>query len=434
MKPLKGIPIEDLLIIGTHYPVETYPGSVAHLDEVNWTERHFWSGGTLLRDRIRDWRNSAPTLWLCGDTHYSDHLTLEGQHFVMTGRLGTRTGTSSSQVRRQAKIVCIGCTGSAPMVHTLTRTPLGHVDHPDLGRWEHSEAGVRSLQKVVQVVTPAVAEASRSDRVDASGTLEHVAVPIGTVQLVRPGVSGVNLVDRVDASTQAVESPTANGSLEVIDEVLQSEVLATIRDRRLYSLGRFNTSASEVTLSWVSIGPLLNEEGMFANLVDRMVSWLRRRLASSPQDDSVFERTLLLGIDCWGAVLASQISVMTAAANICVAARAKGRHHTALETVSPTVFDAVKRSNVIVLVSDVVATARSLRYVHDEIVAGLPDETSRKCRWLALSVICDSSQTRPVDSSFIEAHGTACAKLRMPILPTTALPDEQILPPRLSFA
>jgi hypothetical protein len=61
------------------------------------------------------------------------------------------------------------------------------------------------------------------------------------------------------------------------------------------------------------------------------------------------------------------------------------------------------------------------------------DSQASRLRWLALSIICDHAQARRVACSFLENHSSACVDLRMPVLSYDALPEENILPPIISF-
>ncbi len=389
---------QELLVVMTHFPVEEFQSSLVPDEEDNFNARHIWVRGRELAKRIGSWRarNGSKTLWLSGDVHLPYRTSCYGIEFVTVGRLGTRTGRESQQAR-EAKLIEVFPTDTSTRISTFTYRMPGHSDRTAGGNWE------------VQTSTIAKDRANRRiKRVALSGrnTGESAFSPSGT-----PIVSST--------------------PVETINADVEKRILATIAERKLYSVGRFETHEAIVSLSWVSVGPLLNTTGVLPGVLDAMHGWLTEKL-SFPKNPKAFEQTVFLGIDCWGAVLASQLSVLTGALNFCVASRGAGLHYTTHERISDTVVKAVKKRRYVVLVHDVVGTGQSLKLIRDELTTKLRADAKRK-EWLALSVIADRSRDRSATCSFLAAHGSACASLPMPILPKEQLPDQRILPPLLNF-
>jgi hypoxanthine-guanine phosphoribosyltransferase len=388
-------PKKDLLVIATHYPAVISQDSVADYVEKDpdYHRRHEWRGGKPLRERIREIRRreKAPTLWLCGDIHQPEHICIEeGQFSVTTGRLGTATPTADSAIPRQVKLIQIERSSKRAVVYTASFHAKGHSENPHLGEWKTQSSSMR---------TPAEAESQSGPPLPAKAAEEVV-----TPETVSEARTAVELID--------------DGSLE-------RRILDVIAQNDLYTIGRFNTADDQASLAWLSIGPLLNEPGILASIIDRMATQLiRQQEEASLQAKDI----VLLGIDCWGAVLASQLSIITGSPNFCLAARGRGEFSTPQETVSDTVCRRIQQAKVVVLVSDVVATGSTMKWVRSEVTA----RVQVPLKWCALCIVADKLQQR--DLAFLDAFGVACGALRMPIVAKDAIPDERILPARLSFA
>jgi len=423
---IKKIPTDAVLIIGTHYPVHSYMGHGAPFDEDDplWSKRHLWHQGEILAGRIRQLRERPQVMWLCGDIHKSVNISHNNQRFMATGRLGTMTGGADSQVRRQARLIQV-VRPSAADAKLLQYVPMGHSSQPHLGSWIIvPEEFTNLLTNDPAVPHPPTPKKTRGQK---------VSKPLST-DLIAPGGDDLSKPDRnlEVGSVAPVRRPATTvpqEKLQVIEMNLQEELLRTIRESHLYHFGRFDTSETEVSLAWIPIGPLLNEGSILSSTINSMAKWLRRQIQCD--DVATVESSVLLGMGCWGAVLASQLSVLTGIRNLCLAERGGGQHYVEAETLTSDLFGELRECQTFVLVSDVVATGLSLGRLHKKICVGI--EGAKNARWLALSVLCDEAQNRSTDTSFLETHGTACKVLRMPILSADALPDESILPPIISF-
>jgi hypoxanthine-guanine phosphoribosyltransferase len=391
------LPKSDLLIVATHYPAVISQDSVADYIEKdpNYHRRHEWREGKPLRERIRGIRRRehAPTLWLSGDIHQPEHICVEREHFfVTTGRLGTATPSSDSAIPRQAKLIEIDRVTKEAVVFTASFHARGYAENAHVGDWKTEKSPMRTPAEVLS--------ASVSGVVDES-------ITTSTVPLRAP-------------------VPAVPREIEVLDDgSLASRILDIIAEKKLYTIGRFHTSDELASLAWVSIGPLLNEPGILPSVINRMALWLEKRFA---QDGLKPGEGVLIGVDCWGAVLASQLSVITGSPNFCIAARGRGAHSTPHETISDRVCQRIEQVKLVVLVADVVGTGSTMKWVHDEVTK----KVNGPLVWCALSIVADRLQSRPLE--FLNAFAVACGDLRMPVLAKDAVPDERILPARLSFA
>jgi hypothetical protein len=212
-------------------------------------------------------------------------------------------------------------------------------------------------------------------------------------------------------------------------------------------MGRFETAKTQVSLGWVSMGPLLaaapqqlssfsTSTPLLPLVVSQMRAWILRK-ASEMRTPVESNSVVLLGIDCWGAVIASQLSIMTGWRNFCLAGRGGGAHHTTFERVTPRVIREINAASVVIFVTDAIASGNTLIQIKDEInqkrkLSGLRPGR-RKIRWLAAAILCDETTERGKDLDFIEAIGCACKKLRIPLLDPACLPAFDILPATLKF-
>lgn len=397
------LPEQDLLVVANHFLPFTPENLLFDYNEGNptWHESHVWVAGKPLQDRICKWReqHGQPTLWLCGDIHQPLHQVVQPQQYVVTtGRLGTPTPGADSAIKRQARLIEVSRSRGEATVWTCNFEPAGHHENPNLGTWKVECSNLRYGGAGPAVAAPAPA----------------TLVPTVTATSVVPA-AGV---------------PHPLSTICAIDSQIEERVLQAVREKDLYSIGRFHTGEKEVSLAWVSVGPLLNEPGLLRGVISCMSRWFSKKLTEFGLKPN---EVVILGIDCWGAVLASQLSVLSGSTNFCLAARGRGEHNIGHETVSQSVCEALTHSKAVLAVSDVIATGNTLRWVYDEVVAKAGAEVATSLRWLSFSVICDPAQHRTADCLFLSDQATVCAGLRMPILSREAIPDETTFPATLSF-
>ncbi len=400
MSLVKQLTLDDsgLLVVISHHPsgVDKRLDAPFDEDDPSWYAKHIWSKGEPLYDRILR-LSRRPVLWLSGDIHRDWYVAAEHMHSVATGRLGTSTDAPSSQVRRQARLITISSNADGHSQLFEYVVP-GHTDQVHIGRWEAKQ---RAPDKY-----------SRGDT---------TASPVAIATTVAPPVD-TRIASTTVNKTKATQAPL----IEIFSPDLQKKILETIASNNLYYVGRFATNDNESSLSWVSIGEVLDNGELLLSVVTEMAKVAHQKVRPESRNDAAF-----IGIDSWGAIIASQLSVMTGIGNYCIAARAEGLTHTASEKISETVIQAINTKKHIILVTDVIGSGRSTRYVYDSLVRSLdhPDEAN----WGIFSVICDDQCPRNSRLDFASACLTACKDLRMPILNNNDLPPESILRPDISF-
>lgn len=374
------VPKRDLLIVASHNPIYI-PSDWKDASDTKWIEKRVWMKRAFdCRYRIESLRGRAPTLWLSGDAHVPDFRIMNGLHHVITARFGT--AALNDATRRQARVISVATDprNSTVETHSWEMPETSHFDEPDRGTWVKNKRGF-----------PGAVEASSNG---ARSPLETIAA--------------------------------TSREVECLNENLEEQILSSISSSGLYHVGRFQTTKDIVQLSWVSIGPLLNHGGIFALTVDRMFEFLeRKKLLVHP------EKTLIVGVDCWGAILASQLSVVTGLRNLCVAARTRGARYTETEQLTKQASVKIATYDTIILVTDVIATGSTLHFVYERVSARR--RRRNPIRWIALSLICDPTQDWSRGHPFLSENGTACSRLRMPLLSEESLPEASILPSKISL-
>lgn len=386
----------ELLVVASHHPASTVLGVNGPFDEADpgWQAKHIWNDGFPVHDRLQQLAE-CPILWLSGDIHRDAYVVDGAVHAIVTGRFGSST-KHASQMRRQARVVRINTSGDSDSL-LYEYVPQGHVDHPHTGKW------------TCKVSKPEKHSRPAFDAPPSSVFPESPRLP-------------------ADSSSHDKAASTTSSSPQLLSGPLQAEILTLIAEERLYSLGRFTTSDDESALAWISIASLMDQEAILGSCMNEMSKWWREQSQENPD-----ARAILIGIDSWGAILASQISIMTGIRNQCVAARAQGLTHSESEQISDSVRQAVKDVEVVVLICDVVGTGRSVNHVYQKLIGDLGDTSKARKRWFVLSVFCDELRERGNNLDFVDGNFTIVKDLRMPILPNALLPDESILPSTISF-
>lgn len=393
----------DLLVVASHHPTCPYVSVDAPFDEsnTNWREQHLWENAYPLYSRLIS-NVESPVLWLSGDIHRPAHVIEGSMQSVVTGRFGTATNNTPSQIKRQGRVLFISSAGESQS-WLCEFVPPGHTDQAQLGHWTISEQSPETHTK----------SARRTSRSSA-----HLNTPQAVAVTSAPFCAEI--------STPVTSSMA--GSVQLLSELLQDMLLHAIANERLYSLGRYSTSEFESTLAWIPMGSLLDQGELLSSVITKMTQWVKKQLIDEEAINPV-----IIGVDSWGAILASQITAMTGIRNYCVAGRVGGITHSASERIRDTVQSGVVNCDLIILVSDVIGTGKSLNRIHDELSEKMSEEQKQKIKWSLLSVICDEDCQRENNLNFAYTNATACKDLRMPILRNDQLPNESVLPADISF-
>jgi hypothetical protein len=360
----------NLIIVGSHYPLSYFEATFPP-DEDGFFDRHFWRSGEILKDRIQREISQPQILWLFGDTHQPAQLIKNNHLFVMSGRIGTKVEDPCSNV-------------------------YSIIDRQ---------------AKIIQY---------RSDNsitirtLSYSSTLHTDNDQLGTWSL-----------------GNAIEYKYKIDTAELIDQKIEKDIEKKIQDKKLYKFGRFVINDGEdVSLGWISINNLLTDSNLILlDIVNQSRDWLVAKIQKEK-----FSNTLIIGIDFWGAIIASQISAVTGLRNYIVGSRGDKKFYSLQEILesetSELKIDEIKN---IVFITDVVSSGRTLENTHNKVVELFKIKNIDIENCYAISVISDRRQKKKVDLGFLSGFGTFCSSVRLPVVNADMLPDEVILPPKKYF-
>lgn len=381
---------DQILVVGSHHPVNMGLAQLSHVDDATATE-HFWKGGIQLAGRIsRARKECAPSIWLSGDIHFADRRFDDEIFHVVTARFGTPRDPTSS-VHRQARILYVS-REALPVMTTLSFDPGTHRDHGSLGHWEIRN----SKQPFLNV--PSSAATATATATDA-------------------------------ATISSITSPASSSKVVRIDEGLEVMIVSAVGELGVYKLGKFATNSKIISAAWVSIGPLLNLPEVFSTVIDRVGNWITSEVGLLGYEAS---DVLCIGVDCWGAVLSSQLSVFKGFNNTCVAARGNAEHSSHWETVSDRVVERAAAAKIIVFVSDVISTCKTIRFIWEKLRESPLFHDPDSKRVFAACLIADGKVSK--DDDFISSIGACCCALRMPVFSVDDFPSDAVIPTQISFS
>jgi len=382
MEWIQSTDITQPLIILSHFPADVHFLQYASkdLEDPDWLKKHLWSDASTLFNRLGKWRTKAKTIWLCGDIHRSDQSRQGKIYSISCGRLGTgANNTKTTQVHRQVKLVHFS--DENIFTEVIDYQPPQHSDKPILvGEWNRCKCK----------------EFSQDNEIIENDKLSSVTYK----------------------------------KLTIINDDTENDIISFIRDKKLYYFGRYNTTLNQVALSWVNIGPLLNDRLMYVKVINHFKKWIESEVMTKLTLNA--SDVVLIGVDCWGAIIASQLSIVTNIPNICIATRARGNFSIPTEKISHGVIDKVGSVKAVILISDVVRTGESYKYIYSKIKSHSTNK-DHDILWYGLSVIWDKMQINTENMSFITSSATLVGQLRMPVVGSDILPDSSILPCSISF-
>jgi orotate phosphoribosyltransferase len=374
----ENIPENNTLLIGCHYPIEVFPNSLGGVSEENWSDKHQWSQAGFLRSRINNIPNVLK-IWFFGDTHFPDHLFYENALFVMTGRFGGSTN-SASQLNRQCKIVNLNVGSNIENIVTYNYRMTTHEDSSMNGRWSSEVSAIRTIQT------------SNNDR----------EVPVAKTPI----------------------APTINSdNIDKISDTIEKKIIERIKNLDLYSFGRFKTSNDSTSLGWISINQLLNEQKILSSIVSKSVSRIENLLNHSVTEIAI------IGLDFWGAIIGSQVSVQTGIKHFCLATRGHGQYHSNLEITNMQLEEIIPNLKGIVVFIDVISSGSTVNKTIEAI-----KQLNSVIEFHLISVISNNNQLKSEFTRNLNSKGTFCLDLKIPVLNNAELPDEDILPPNIDFS
>ena len=385
---------KHVLIVASHHP----PISITEVSPVvdegdpDWHKKHIWHDASALATRIRRALPNVPIIWFSGDVHQPGWDVKNNICFVTTGCFGRKIGGRHSNIPCQARLI--------DLPHDLSLTSklflYRHKTHntiSDQGDWEIEES-----------------PADRTNKFTFQAEILHAeSLPANPLS---------------NKITNLPES--ALGVLTLSDD-LEISILRAVQNSNLYQLGRFSTNANITTLAWVPIAPLLNYGSIFASALRSMMDRISIIIKDNPSKSIV-----LIGLDCWGSIFASQISVVTGVKNICIAGRTASRLSSRPEGLTSGALSELRDTDICVVFTDVIGTGESLLRVKNAILNSV-DAERIPSQFYAFSLICDRlNPRRNLSNEFVSVF-TCCGNLRIPMIDDNLLPPHSILQPLVSL-
>lgn len=366
----------DLIVI-SHYPMIGFPMSKYVAEDPDWGKNHVWKAGHNVQHRLATLRPQGKTIFLCGDGHIPDAFQNETKQFIMTGLFGgnyTKRSFGGKPVFMQTQARVID-TEKETKLFTFNYKPAGFEYDVSHGTWAVEISSLRQLLEK-----------------------QHAATTSGL------------------SRTSALSDP------------LEKEIIARVTREQLYKLGRYKTSSDVSSLSWISINRLFEEQQLVVSLIDKALEWLEKII----KDPS---KGLLIGVDFYGAIISTHLSVRIGMPNHCFTSRYLSvEDYDAIPSILK-VIASVNGLKDIVFVTDVVSSGQSLLRVIKVLEQKYKElnGSDLAIKYHSISVISDANIDRAEFDEKLSSIKTACAALRMPIVKESELPGAEILPNRLDF-
>ena len=335
--------------------------------EQGWHDSHFWSSGESLRHRINKDIKNINILWLFGDTHQPAQMKVENNLYIMSGRFGTSTSNINQSNIARHAQIISYYQHQEVEISFLSFIAKQHNDDPQDGIWKFLDP-------------------------------EKYKIPIFQPEL----------IGRNDNSGHEFEQT----------------IIENIISNKLYTFGRFVINSDEVSLGWISINQLLNQRDILTTVINETKNWITEKRIFS-------DKLLIIGIDIWGSIIASNISVMLGCKNFVFASRGNSLHHTNHVLLNDEkCSEIVANHDSILLISDVVSSGRTIEKVYTQLNVHCKGSALKMS---AIAVISDINQEKKVDLKFLDSFGTFCGNLRIPIHKDIDLPPASVIPRTHNF-
>jgi hypoxanthine phosphoribosyltransferase len=382
------------LIVLSHYPMIKFDRAQYEAEDIDWEKLHYWKKSYPFVERLVRVRENKLTLYFFGDGHIQDFKSYNDyHHFHLTGMIGgdfskrsyqDKSGeTISFNKTNDVRLVRVSSTdtGDPIKIHSISYETEGYMYSPHTGIWEDSVSKIRLEQNPF-----------------------------------------------VKTKKKVVDfNPTQDEKVTRISSSVESKIMEVIRVNKLYKLGRHVTTTEEATLGWVSMNGVFADKYLLDSCVIKGKKWIKESIK-----DLTSNNTFLIGVDFWGSILASQISVISGVSNYSIMARSEGKHHDRFEDIEAFCKSHLESKSElinIVLITDVIGTGKTINYVKKRI----EELMDKKYNFFLISVITDLNSIDTILSDNFIKIGIYCSELKLLRLSTKDLPDEDILPAKTDF-
>jgi len=394
---------DDTLLILSHHPIDIFPGSPIVREESRFADRHFWHDGRRISERLRNplVRKGMDTIWFSGDIHLSDQMTIDGYlSYVTTGRVGTKKEKVEednygvdSLVPRQGKIIEIE--ESTLSTYLVNAQEVGHQGASFIDGWYVNKRSPKSVDSSSQGL----------------GSTDGESTP-------------------TKQSPESIQEEYVKTTPSVLDEELENKIYESIQSDNLYSVGSFRVNKRTVSLGWIWVNKLLNDRGIFSDIVSVLSSWVSDSISTSGL--SVSDSVLLVGSDCWGSIISSFIAVKLDCQNICVAARGRGDYSADSEKPSEALSSVnLEGISHIVIMTDVTVTGRTIEFLYGEISSSSDIEPG--VEYFASSILSCHSNNKYTGLEFLTSFSSCCNRISIPNIASADLPSDDIIVPDIDI-
>lgn len=157
---------------------------------------------------------------------------------------------------------------------------------------------------------------------------------------------------------------------EVCDSDLARTIESWVNEEKLLIKGRFAVHADKLSVTWIDVERLLTDPEKVTEMAVKSAYWLRKRPDLS--------KTILVGADTNGAILATRIAGMVGTLCTYIISTRRAPFHAPYEIR----FNIPARASTVIIVTDVVSTGSTLNDIASEV------RTKCKGRQISLEVLC----------------------------------------------
>lgn len=226
---------------------------------------------------------------------------------------------------------------------------------------------------------------------------------------------------RTITPVQEVKNTTSN-ILNALNQEVEKEILRLINEKGLYKFGRFHVSEEYVSLGWVDISKLLSDRSLLTRISDKCFDLVRQNLSGNS------EEILFIGLEMIGGILASQLSVRFNCKNSIIPLRSKSGHYSELESNHSPAFDDLTNVKDIFIIIDLISSGNSIT----EFVENL-NTVNPNLNIHVISIISNDRENKMTVIPKAKSYNTFCAKLKIPLIKHSEMPDENFVEPNLKF-
>lgn len=361
-----------VVLIGSHYPL-AYMDCLEEIDETGWYDKHFWKSGEQLRRRINKYIKHLKVVWLAGDIHNPSFMENENNLYVVSGRFGT---ASEIYEKDSDEKILVGAISYVNRQANLIQVGDDH-----------------------QVEIYNVSQFQKSHRFNPH-EIKWAASPI---------TSPYSLLYQP----------------ELISRQLDKTLCRAIIDRKLFDLEKIvvDKSQKQVSWGWVAVDRLFSDMASLSMICTETVSWLTEKDPALPES----EDTIFIGLDFWGSIVVSNLSILTGVKNICIPSKGGLDVWTTRELLngaSEKFTKLLRGKKKLIMVADVVATGKTLTRFIDKLRPLCEKEVELSC----IALICDiHHEGRKELAIQLKFFGTCCQNFKLPVFPVSQMPDLEVL-------